>query len=70
MDGSQDSTTKLEALHQKPHFLISLPSLLMGDNYPTDCIAINPHYGTFLRPNHIAISYINFRIPISYVDLI
>ena len=39
MDVWQNSTTKLEALHQKRHFLISLPSLLMGVNYPTDYVA-------------------------------
>ena len=49
MDGWQDSTTKVEALHQKPHFLISLPSLLMGVNYPTDYVAINQRFGTFLK---------------------
>ena len=49
MDGWQDSTTKLEALHQKPHFLISLHSLLMGVNYPTDYVVINPDYGTFSK---------------------
>ena len=53
MDGWQDSTTKLEALHQKPHFLISLPSLLMGVNYPTDYVAINQRYGTFLKSIYI-----------------
>ena len=47
MDGWQDCTTKLEALHQKPHFLISMPGLLMGVNYPADYVAINPRFGTF-----------------------
>ena len=53
MDGWHDSTTKLEALHRKPHFLISLPSLLMGFNYPTDYVAINQGYGTFLTSIYI-----------------
>ena len=52
MDGWQDSTTKLEALHLKPHFLISLPSLETYSD-PTDYVAINPDYGTFSKTNHI-----------------
>ena len=53
MDGWQASTTKLKALHQKPHFLISLPSLLMGDNYPNDFVTINQRFGTFLKSIYI-----------------
>ena len=53
MDGWQNSTTKLEALHQKSHFLISLPSLLMGVNYPTDYVVINQRFGTVLKSIYI-----------------
>ena len=52
MDGSQDSTTKLEDFCQNPHFAISLPSL-ENYSYPTDQVAINPDYGTFSKINHI-----------------
>ena len=40
---------KYSPFHQNPPFTISLPNLLMGVNYPTDYVAINPRYGTFQK---------------------
>ena len=53
MDGWQDSATKLKDFCQNPPFAISLSSMLMGVNYPTDYVAINPDYGTFLKSIYI-----------------
>ena len=61
------SAIKLVVFNQNPHFIFSLPSLETY-SYPTDYVAINPRYGTFLKSIYIGSQTIKIKLSIIYID--